>query len=157
MGEDGVRAAGGRHVILRTSWVFSATGSNFVRTMLRLADQRDRIDVVADQVGGPTPAAALARACLTIAQALQDGAPGGTYHLAGAPDVSWAGFAREIFARTGKRVAVAGVPSMAYPTVARRPRNSRLDCASLEDDFGIKRPDWRAGLDEVLATLGALA
>lgn len=155
-GEEGVRAAVGRHAILRTAWVFSAHGGNFVKTMLRLAETRDRLTVVADQIGGPTPAADIADACLTIAQAMvNQGATGGTYHLAGAPEVSWAGFAREIFAQAGRAVEVEDIPSENYPTPAARPKNSRLDCTSLETEFGIARPNWRQGLAAVLEELGA--
>ena len=153
-GEEEVRAAGGTHAILRTSWVFSAHGSNFVRTMLRLGAERDRLRVVADQVGGPTPADSIAAACLRIAAALvHDPAVSGTYHFSGAPDVSWAGFARAIFARAGLEVAVEDIPSSAWPTPAPRPLNSRLDCRSTEAAFGLSRPDWGAGLDRVLAAL----
>jgi dTDP-4-dehydrorhamnose reductase len=155
-GEHGVHAAGGRFAILRTSWVFSAHGTNFVRTMLRLSETRDTLSVVSDQVGGPTPAGDIAAALLDIARLLArgDGAPG-TYHFAGAPDVSWADFAREIFRQAGRPVRVIDIPSEAYPTPARRPHNSRLSCGTTEIVFGIPRPDWRAGLAEVLAELGA--
>jgi dTDP-4-dehydrorhamnose reductase len=156
-GEQGVRAAGGNAAILRTSWVVSAHGANFVKTMLRLGRERDSLNVVADQIGGPTPAAAIAEALLTMARAMAAGQPGGTYHFAGAPDVSWAGFAREIMARAGLACRVQDIPSSAYPTPARRPANSRLDCSALERDFGIARPDWAAGLSEILAELGARA
>jgi dTDP-4-dehydrorhamnose reductase len=152
-GEEGVRAAGGRHAILRTSWVFSAHGANFVRTMLRLGRERDALKIVDDQTGGPTAAADIAAALLTMARALHDGAPGGTYHFAGAPDVTWAGFARGIFARAGLDVAVTGIPSSEYPTPARRPGNSRLDCSTLGIDFGIPRPEWSDSLDRVLTDL----
>ena len=145
-GEEGVRAAGGPHAILRTAWVFSAHGSNFVRTMLRLGAERDRLRVVADQRGGPTPAAAIAPALLTIAEGLRDGAPSGTHHLAGAPDTSWADFAREIMAQAGLACEVEGIATHEYPTPAARPSDSRLDCASLEAAFGVARPDWREGL-----------
>ncbi|WP_333827624.1 dTDP-4-dehydrorhamnose reductase [Pararhodobacter sp.] len=152
-GEVGVRAAGGVHAILRVSWVFSAHGSNFVKTTLRLGATRDQLAVVADQIGGPTPADDIARACLTIARALRDApAFSGTYHFAGAPDTSWAGFARETFARSGMGCAVTDIPTSDYPTPARRPLNSRLDCSGL-DVFGLDRPDWRAGLDRVLQEL----
>lgn len=155
-GEQAVRAAGCVHAILRTSWVFSAHGANFVKTMLRLGRERARLNVVADQIGGPTPAAAIAAACLTIAGRLRDDpAAGGTLHFAGAPDVSWADFARAIIARAGLPVEVADIPTSAYPTPARRPANSRLDCAGLEP-FGLTRPDWQAGLDAVLHELGAI-
>jgi len=155
-GEEGVRAAGATHAILRTSWVFSAHGSNFVKTMLRLGPERPSLRIVADQVGGPTPAADIARACVAIARAIRDD-PGltGTYHFSGAPDVSWAGFAREIFARAGLPTAVEEIPSSDYPTPAPRPLNSRLDCSATEATFGLARPDWRAGLDAVLTELGA--
>ncbi|MCL4131970.1 UNVERIFIED_CONTAM: hypothetical protein GTU68_065531 [Idotea baltica] len=107
MGEDGVRAAGGRFAILRTSWVFSAHGHNFVKTMLRLGSERDCLTIVGDQIGGPTAAADIATACLTIADALgQDESASGTYHFSGAPDVSWADFAGEIF-RQGKLAITA--------------------------------------------------
>ena len=152
-GEIGVRAADGKHAILRTSWVFSSHGANFVRTMLRLGLERDALRVVDDQTGGPTAAGDIAVALLTMARALHDGASGGTYHFAGSPDVTWAGFAREILARAGLEVAVTGIPSSDYPTPARRPANSRLDCATLEADFGIPRPDWRESLGGILAEL----
>lgn len=155
-GELGVRAAGGVHAILRTSWVFSADGANFVKTMLRLGASRDRLTVVADQVGGPTPAADIAGALLRMAEDMHRGrGRTGTYHIAGSPDVSWADFAREIFAQSGMAVAVEGIPTTAYPTPARRPANSRLDCAALQQVFGIDRPDWQQGLADVLASLRA--
>ncbi|MFB2531530.1 dTDP-4-dehydrorhamnose reductase [Paracoccus sp. p4-l81] len=152
-GEDAVRASGARAAILRTSWVFSAHGSNFVKTMLRLGAERDRLTIVADQIGGPTPAAAITRALVTMAAAMQGGQPGGTYHLSGAPDTSWADFAREIFRQSGLSCQVEDIPTAAYPTPAKRPANSRLNCDSLTADFGIARPDWRDGLTTVLAEL----
>jgi len=155
-GEEAVRAAGGVHAIVRTSWVVSAHGANFVRTMLRVGATRDRLTVVADQVGGPTPAAALADVCLRAAERLAV-APEltGTYHYSGAPDVSWAGFAREIFRQAKMEVEVEDIPTSAWPTPAARPANSRLDCTSTEAAFGLPRPDWRAGLADILADLGA--
>ncbi len=152
-GELALARFGGAFATLRTSWVFSAHGNNFVKTMLRFGAERDQLRVVDDQFGGPTPAAAIADACLTLAHGLADGAPGGTYHFSGAPDVSWAHFAREIFAQSGLTPAVVDIPTSDYPTPAKRPLNSRLDCSSLEADFGIKRPDWRAGLADVLEDL----
>ena len=150
-----MRRSGGVHAILRTSWVFSAHGGNFVKTMLRLGAERDALRIVADQVGGPTPAADIARACRAMAEALI-GDPGlsGTYHFSGAPDVSWAEFAREIFARARLTVAVEDIPSSDFPTPAPRPLNSRLDCGTTETAFGVARPDWRRGLDDVLTELG---
>lgn len=154
-GEVGVRAAGGAHAILRTSWVFSAHGGNFVKTMLRLSDSRDELSVVDDQFGGPTPARAIAATCLSIAQQLCD-APTktGTYHFSGAPDVSWCGFARTIFARAGRRTRVIPIAARDYPTSAERPLNSRLDCQTTERVFAIPRPDWRAGLADTMTELG---
>lgn len=152
-GEAAVRAAGGPHAILRTSWVFSATGMNFVTTMLRLAEGRDHLNVVDDQIGGPTPARAIGDALLKMAQTMIAGQGGGTYHFAGTPLVSWKCFARETFARSGQNVAVSGIPTSAYPTIAQRPLNSRLDCTSLEADFGIVTPDWRMALAEVVEAL----
>lgn len=153
-GEEAVRASGATHAILRTSWVFSAHGANFVKTMLRLSDTRDRLTVVADQTGGPTPAAGIARACLTIAtQLAADPAKSGTYHFAGGPDVTWADFARAILAAAGRTTQVEDIPTSAYPTPARRPANSRLDCITTETTFGIPRPDWRPGLAAVLREL----
>ena len=154
-GEEAIRAAGGPHAILRTSWVVSAHGSNFVKTMLRLGAERERLTIVSDQVGGPTPASDLARACLAAAQGLlADPSLSGTYHVAGAPDVSWADFARAIFDRAGISCTVEDIPTTAYPTPAARPLNSRLDCSATEAAFGLPRPDWRTGLDDILATLG---
>lgn len=152
-GEQGVLAAGGNALILRTSWVVSAHGTNFVKTMLRLGRERDSLNVVADQIGGPTPAAAIADALYTAGRAMRAGAVGGVHHFSGAPDTSWAGFAREIMARAGLACVIHDIPSSAYPTPARRPLNSRLDCSALEAAFGIARPDWRAGLDQILQEL----
>lgn len=154
-GEEGVRAAGGRHVILRTSWVFSAHGANFVRTMLRLGREREEVRVVDDQVGGPTPAAAIAEACLGVARGLREGREGGTHHFSGAPDVSWADFAEAVMDEAGLACRVVRIPSSEFPTPAKRPLNSRMDGGSLERAFGIARPDWRAGLRDVLRELGA--
>lgn len=143
-GENGVRAAGGRFAILRTSWVFSAHGNNFLKTMLRLGTEREVLTIVADQVGGPTPARAIAAACLKIASQLESApAKSGTYHFSGAPDVSWADFARDIFKQAGLTCEVADIPTIAYPTPAKRPANSRVDCSSTRETFGIERPDWR--------------
>ena len=153
-GEAAIQAAGGPHVILRTAWVFSATGANFVKTMLRLADTRDALSVVADQIGGPTPAKDIAAALLAIADAFDAGrGRNGIYHFAGQPPVSWAAFAREIFALAARDVTVTGIPATDYPTPAARPANSRLDCTKITRDYGIPPPDWRAGLAQVLKEL----
>jgi dTDP-4-dehydrorhamnose reductase len=153
-GEEAIRAAGGAHVILRTSWVVSAHGNNFVKTMLRLGRERDRLTIVADQIGGPTAAADIAASCLTIAEKLLKGGPSGTYHYSGSPDVSWADFAREIFVQVGLIVDVVDIPSSDYPTPAKRPLNSRMDCSTLAADYGIECPNWRESLKEILMELG---
>ncbi|MCA0995306.1 dTDP-4-dehydrorhamnose reductase [Alloyangia pacifica] len=153
-GEEAVRAAGGPHAIIRTSWVVSAHGKNFVKTMLRLGAERDRLTIVADQIGGPTPAADIAVLCLAAAEQLIE-APekSGTYHLSGAPDVSWADFAREIFAQAGITCEVADIPSSEFPTPAKRPGNSRMDNSATVAAFGLPRPDWRNGLADILREL----
>ena len=153
-GEQAVRAAGGAHAIMRTSWVFSAHGANFVKTMLRLGAEREKLTIVADQIGGPTAAGDIAAALLGMARAFHAGqGTTGTYDFSGVPDVSWAALAREIFAQAGLTCTVEDIPTSAYPTPARRPGNSRMDCTGLTRDFGIKRPDWRASLASVMSDL----
>ena len=153
-GEIGIRESGVVYAILRTSWVVSAHGANFVKTMLRLSDTRDALNVVADQIGGPTPARDIAKACLQIAnQLIQDTTKLGTYHFSSAPDVSWAEFASKIFAQAGRTVTVTPISTAEYPTPAKRPLNSRMDCHSTEQVFGIKRPNWQDGLKEILKDL----
>jgi dTDP-4-dehydrorhamnose reductase len=152
-GEQAIAASGARALILRTSWVVSAHGANFVKTMLRLGRERPALNVVADQIGGPTPARAIAEALLTAARAMVAGAPGGVHHFSGAPDVSWADFARAIMAEAGLACQITDIPTSAYPTPAKRPGNSRMDCSALEAAFGIARPDWRAHLSLILKDL----
>jgi dTDP-4-dehydrorhamnose reductase len=153
-GEQGVQAAGGVFAIMRTSWVVSAHGANFVKTMLRLGAERDSLNVVADQIGGPTPAADIADALYVVAAGLLAGKPGGILHFSGAPDVSWAEFAREIMVQAGLACVVNDIPSSAYPTPAQRPANSRMDGGGLAG-FGLARPDWRLGLTEIIKELQA--
>ena len=152
-GEHGVQSAGGAHLILRTSWVVSAHGANFVKTMRRLGADRASLNVVADQIGGPTPAADIADALFTAARAMIDGHNGGTHHFSGAPDTSWADFARAIMAGAGLSCQITDIPSSAYPTPAKRPMNSRLDCNAFTREFGVPRPDWRSGLAQILKEL----
>lgn len=149
-GERAIAQAGGNWAILRTSWVFSDHGANFVKTMLRLSQTRDALSVVADQIGGPTPASGIAQALGAMAQAMADGQGGGLHHYAGQPFTSWECFARETFAQAGRDVQVTGIPSSGYPTPARRPLNSRLDCGSLGSTFGITPPDWQAALADLV-------
>ena len=152
LGEHGIRAAHPNSLILRTSWVFSAHGTNFLKTMLRLGRERPALNIVADQIGGPTPAAAIAEALYTCARALLRGAKGGTHHFAGTPDTSWADFARAIMQAASLPCTITDIPSAAYPTPAQRPLNSRLDCTSLAR-FGLTRPDWRAAIPAILHEL----
>ena len=154
-GERAIFEAGGAHGILRTSWVFSAHGANFVKTMLRLSETRDSLSIVNDQIGGPTAAADIAAACLSMARQIA-AEPGktGLYHFSGTPDASWKEFAEAIFDMAGRTVTVTGIPTADYPTPAIRPLNSRLDCAATETVFGLTRPDWRTGLAAVLTDLG---
>ena len=158
MGEDAIRAVGGCHAVLRTSWIFSAHGRNFVKTMLKLSESQDEISVVSDQIGGPTPAAAIAAASHVMACRLKDDPKAsGTYHLTGAPDVSWYTLATEVFAQAGRNIHVQPMATAEFTTRANRPLNSRLDCTRTEKVFGLKRPDWRQALHETLNELGALA
>ncbi|WP_020188114.1 dTDP-4-dehydrorhamnose reductase [Methylopila sp. 73B] len=154
LGEEQVLRHGGRCAILRTSWVFSRFGANFVRTMLRAGEGRSSLRVVNDQIGGPTPASAVARACLDLATGRREsGARPGLYHLAGAPDVSWAGFASAIFAAAAMECEVVGAPSSDCPRPARRPSNSRLDCGRIKRHLGVQRPDWRSALGPIVGHL----
>ena len=157
-GEEAVVAAGGAHAILRTSWVFSAFGNNFVKTMLRLGQERDALRIVNDQVGGPTAASDIAAALLDMAAAYVNDTPeSGVFHYAGSPDASWADFATEIFAQSRLSVDVTGIPTTDYPTPATRPLNSRLDCRKIARVFGIDTPDWRKSLSDVLKELNTHA
>ena len=159
-GERAVMAAGGAHAILRTSWVFSAHGRNFVKTMLRLGAERETLPVVDDQCGGPTAAADIARALWTIAGTFAGGrGTSGVFHYAGAPTVSWAGFAEAIFAASSlpRKPAITRISTAGFPTPARRPANSALDCARIRAAYGIEQPDWRASLAKVIRELEASA
>ncbi len=164
-GETGIGAVGGRHLILRTSWVYASAGANFIRTMLRLAGAQEKLRVVADQVGAPTGAALIAQITAQVLGAMFDAPTGdprwGVYHLAAGGETSWHGYARHLIARARELgfplVATPdGVEAIAtsdYPTPARRPANSRLDTSHLRTTFGVALPDWREGVDEVLAQL----
>ncbi len=156
-GEQAVRAATPRHVILRTAWLFSPHGHNFLKTMLRLGQERDRLTVVDDQTGCPTAATDLAAAIAALAPRLAADRGFGTFHYAGDDPVTWCGFARAILAgaaRRGRRVAeVAAIPGSAYPTPACRPAYSVLSCRRLLETHGIAPSDWRAALDRHLDRL----
>lgn len=156
-GEVAVRESGANAAILRTSWVYSATGNNFVRTMIRLAETRDVVRVVGDQHGGPTSAVDLADACWFLAERLAAReAPSGVYHVSSADYATWAEFAEAIFAgwkaRGGKGAIVEPITSAEYPTPARRPANSRLHTGKVAA-LGLALPQWRASLDRCLTRL----
>lgn len=158
-GELAVRTANPRHAIVRTAWVVSPHRGNFVKTMLRLAGERDALTVVDDQHGCPTSAADLAAALVTIAQRLAEDAdaPTGTFHYVNAGATTWHGFAEAIVAgsarRGGRSIPVTGIPTSAYPTPARRPANSRLSTDSLTAAYGLAPRPWQAALDDILDRL----
>ncbi len=158
-GEMAVRTGNPRHAIVRTAWVVSPHRGNFVKTMLRLAAERDRLTVVDDQHGCPTSAADLAGALAVIALRLaqDEAAPTGTFHFVNNGATTWCGFARAIVEgsarRGGRSIPVEGIPTSAYPTPARRPANSRLSTQSLTDAYGIAPRPWAAALDDILDRL----
>jgi dTDP-4-dehydrorhamnose reductase len=156
-GEDAIRASGCEHLILRTAWVYAARGQNFLRTALKLAAERDELRIVNDQVGSPTPARWLAVA--TALAMARDRADSGTWHVVADGECSWHEFAMAIYGEAlsagviGKAPKLLGIPSSEYPTKAKRPAYSRLDTARFAADFGLKLPDWREGLRQVMAEL----
>lgn len=164
-GEASIRAAGGRHIILRTSWVFSPHGTNFVKTMLRLAAERDELAVVEDQQGCPTSAGDIAETLLALAaRALNspgDAFPWGTYHFCNKGATSWHGFACAIMGEAAKRgarrAAVRAITTSDYPTATKRPAYSVLDCRKIDEAFGIRPRPWEDALDEVTGELTAQA
>ncbi len=163
-GELAVRTSGARYAIVRTAWVVSAHGANFVKTMLRVGAQYGHLRVVEDQHGSPTSAADLAAALVTIATRLADDAdaPTGTFHFSNVGPTTWADFARAIFvaasARGGPTASVEGIPTSAYPTPAHRPANSLLSHAAIGAAYGIAPRPWQAALSDILdELLGAKA
>jgi dTDP-4-dehydrorhamnose reductase len=157
-GEVAIAAAGCRHVILRTSWVYAAEGRNFLHTILRLGREREQLKVVDDQIGAPTTAEALTEATLAVLKRLKSGGAevGGVYHLACARETSWCGFAKAIFeefASKQKPPEVLPIPTEAYPTPAKRPRNSRLNCGKFTLQFGFQMPSWQDALHQVAQSM----
>jgi len=158
-GEQAIQAAGCRHLILRTSWVYAARGGNFAKTMLRLAGDREELKVIADQIGAPTGAELLADVTAHAVRAMEmHPALGGLYHCVAGGETSWHGYAQYVieWARAhGQAIKVAAdrilpIPTTDYPTPATRPLNSRLDTRRLQQDFGLVLPDWRAGVERML-------
>lgn len=158
-GERAVRASGARHAILRTAWVFSGGGANFVRTMLRLGREREAVGVVADQFGCPTHAADLAQAVAAVTRALEDGRDSGVWHVVNAGDTSWHGLAEHAFARAaalGQPVPkLSAITTADYPTRAPRPANSRLATDRLYRDFGIALRPWQQAVDAAVDAIVA--
>jgi dTDP-4-dehydrorhamnose reductase len=156
-GEAELRSILERHIILRTSWVFSATGANFVKTMLRLGNERDELGIVDDQKGCPTSACSIAEILLLIASIYLRGdhLEWGTYHFCGRPETTWHGFAREIFRLAGgyEKLRLKAIATSEYPTHATRPMNSVLNCGKLTSNFDCKQPDWVEDLRLVLGEL----
>jgi len=153
-GERAIQSSGCRHLIFRTSWVYSATGHNFLRTILRLAKTQSRLRVVADQQGAPTAAPMIARLTLQAIQAVQaDTQRAGLYHLSAAGQTTWHGFAQAIVQAAGFDVPVDTITTLDYPTPARRPMYSVLDHQRLRTQLDLRPTSWQLGLEEVMATL----
>jgi dTDP-4-dehydrorhamnose reductase len=157
-GELAIAASGCRHIVLRTSWVYAAEGRNFLHTMLRLGRERERLSIVDDQIGAPTSAEAIAAATGTLIQKLAGHASeaSGVYHLTCGGATSWYGFARAIFSAFASRQKppeLLPIPTEAYPTPARRPHNSRLNCDKFAAEFGIRLPHWEEALDDVAGSM----
>jgi dTDP-4-dehydrorhamnose reductase len=153
-GEDAIRAVLPNHVILRTAWVYGEYGHNFLKTVLRLAVERDELGIVADQFGSPTSTRDLAAAILAVALRLATGeAAAGTYHFAGTGVTTWHGFAERVVAAqaplTGRRPKVNAIATADYPTPAQRPANSTFDCSLFAGAFGFRARPWAAEADEI--------
>ncbi|HVT97481.1 MAG TPA: dTDP-4-dehydrorhamnose reductase [Acidobacteriaceae bacterium] len=163
-GEEGIREVGGRYLIFRTSWVYGPHGKNFLLTMLRLGRERDSLNVVDDQFGAPTTSLELARATREIVDGVLEGKFGqtsewaGLYHMTCGGETTWCGFTRAIFSRSagllnGRKPEVNAIPTSEYPTPAKRPRNSVLSNARLQERFGVQLKPWETALDDVIAKI----
>jgi dTDP-4-dehydrorhamnose reductase len=161
-GEQAIAASSARHLILRTSWVYAARGGNFVKTMLRLAQERETLSVINDQIGAPTGADLLADiTAQAIPRLLAQPVLGGLYHVAAAGETSWHGYAQHVFARARLQATVLklqdnllkAIPTSEYPTPAQRPLNSRLDCGKLKSSFALQLPHWTVGINRMLAEI----
>jgi dTDP-4-dehydrorhamnose reductase len=157
-GELAVRDETADHVIVRTSWVFSHRGSNFVRSVIRMAAERDELRIVDDQTGRPTSAADLADALLVVAETMLENRAKGTFHFANADETSWFGLAQAIFAQVGGRPGsrvprLVPIPTSEFPTAARRPAYSVLDTTSFTQQFAVVPRSWRDALHDTLALM----
>ena len=155
-GEQAVQASGCRHLLLRTSWVYDSTGRNFLTTMLRLAKQHGKLRVVGDQHGSPTSAAMIAEASLQLIRSMlnQPAMQGGLYHLTAQGQTTWHGFAQAIMRKAGLDVPIEAITTADYPTPARRPAYSVLDCSKLQTEFNYRLPGWQQALDALPALSG---
>jgi dTDP-4-dehydrorhamnose reductase len=155
-GEQAVQASGCRHLLLRTSWVYDSTGRNFLTTMLRLAKQHGKLRVVGDQHGSPTSAAMIAAASLQVIRSMlnQPAMQGGLYHLTAQGQTTWHGFAQAIMRKAGLDVPIEAITTADYPTPARRPAYSVLDCSKLQTEFNYRLPGWQQALDALPALSG---
>jgi len=155
-GERSVIETGGKYLIFRTSWVYDGYNKNFFCTMMRLGKEREELSVVDDQIGAPTYAPALAKRTLEALNNIQGEFPSGVYHLCGAGQTSWYGFASKIFEKAKKQGIqlkihkINPIPSSSYPTPAKRPLNSRLNCSKAESVLKIKMPNWQISLEEAI-------
>ncbi|AFP31451.1 dTDP-4-dehydrorhamnose reductase [Marinobacter sp. BSs20148] len=147
-GDQAVEKSGADHFIFRTSWVYSARGNNFMKTMLRLAESKAALNIVADQIGTPTPARLIAQ---VTALAIHSKLETGVYHLAPTAETSWQGFAKEIFRLAGKNTKANPIPTSDYPTSATRPLNSRMDVTKLEQALKVRLPAWQSQLELTLS------
>lgn len=160
-GEEAIRQNLTQHIILRVAWVFGAQGNNFVKTMLRLGQDRDELNVVADQFGGPSPAKNIAQTLMALVEQYRNNKllDWGTYHYCGSEKTTWYDFAVEIFDQAfelgilNKKIKVNPITTAEYPTPAKRPSNSMLDCSKLKNTFGIEMPEWKEALKQVLIEL----
>lgn len=155
-GELAVQEHNPKHIILRTAWVFGEHGNNFIKTMLRLGRERDALSIVGDQFGGPTYAGDIASALIEIAHQVQNGSTEwGVYHFSGEPHVSWFEFAQAIFQKAEdnkvleKIPALTGITTNEFPTAAKRPENSKLDCSKIKAVFGIEASNWKVALNRI--------
>lgn len=160
-GEEEIRSHLPQHIILRVAWVFGANGNNFVKTMLRLAANRNKLNIVSDQFGGPTSAKSIAKTLLNLVDIYHkdNSIEWGTYHYCGKGKTSWYNFAKEIFNQANisgvlnKEIQINAIKTEEYPTPAKRPKNSMLDCTKIMNTFGIEPQDWRIELKQVLSEL----
>ena len=150
-GEKAIQKFGLIYAIVRTSWIISSHGTNFVKTMINLSKTKENLQVVSDQIGNPTPAADIANTCIKIVKQLKDDpSKSGIYHFSGKPDISWCDFANTIFKLSNIKSYAYPIKSNEYPTIAKRPLNSSLNCEKTKSIFEIAQPCWHSGLKKII-------